>query len=124
MELQHYSSFNIMKKFIFTILASSAPFLALAAAPTDFKSVIELFLKIIQNFIAILFVSLTVGILYGVVLFMINSDNEKKREEIKGYLLYGVTAAVVTLGLWGFIEILNSTIFGGAIGIPQLSPPS
>lgn len=113
-----------MKKILASIFLTLLPSVVYAAAPTDFKEFIELLLRIIQNFIGILFASLTVGLVYGVVLFMINSDNEKKREEIKGYLLYGVMAAVVTLGMWGFIAILNSTVFGGAVGIPQLSPPS
>lgn len=112
-----------MKKNLFTCILLASPLRVFAAAPTNFKEVIELMLKVLQNFIAIGFASIAVGMIYGVVLFMINSDNDKKREELKGYLTYGVIASVVTLGLWGFIEILNSTIFGGTIGIPQISPP-
>ena len=94
------------------------------APPTDFKEFIELLLNIIQNLIAILFASIVIGMLYAVMIYMINSDNEKKREQIKPYLIYGVIGLSVCMGLWGFIGILNSTVFGGAIGIPLISPPA
>lgn len=113
-----------MKKYLIAIIPLTSPLVVFAAAPTDFKEFIELVLKVLQNFIGIGFASIAVGMVYGVVLFLLNSDNDKKREEIKGYLMYGVIASVVTLGLWGFIEILNSTVFGGAVGIPQITPPS
>jgi|GEM_PF-2466064 len=113
-----------MKKFLIITPLFLFPFVAAAVAPGTFKDVVELMLKVLQNFIGIFFASMAVGMVYGVVLFMINSDNEKKREEIKGYLLYGIIAFVVALGFWGFIEIINFTVFGGAVGIPQISPPS
>lgn len=99
--------------------ANAAP-----ATPTDFKSFIELFLAVLQGFISLMFASLAVGILYGVVLYMINADNEKKRTEIRGYLVYAVVGIAVVMGLWGILALLNDTIFGGAVGIPFISAPT
>lgn len=113
-----------MKKIIFALAAFSTPFIAAAAAPTNFKEFVELLLKILQNAIAILMAALLVGITYGVAVYMMNSDNEKKREEIKGYLLWAVIGIAVVMGMWGLVGIINSTVFGGAIGIPFIKPPA
>ncbi len=100
------------------------PSIAFAAAAANFKELAEFFLIVIQNLISIMFAAMTVGLLYGVVLYFINSDNEKKREEIRGYLVYGVMAVIAVMGLWGFIALLNSSFFGTAVGIPYISKPS
>ena len=118
----------IMIKHYFSLIAflAIAPSLtsAAAATPTNFKSFIELFLAVLQGFISLMFASLAVGILYGVVLYMINADNEKKRTEIRGYLVYAIVGIAVVMGLWGILAILNDTIFGGAVGIPFISAPT
>ncbi len=105
------------------LLAFLTPLFASAVAtPTNFKEFVELLLRIIQNTIGIFIVAVVTGIIYAIALYMINSDNEKKREEIKGYLVYAVIGLFVIMGLWGIIEIFTST-FGWGIGIPQLSAP-
>lgn len=104
---------------MFTLL----PFTVLAAAPTTVRDTAELFVAIMRGASRILFVSLTVGLSYGVVLYIINSDNENKREEIKGYLLWGVIGIIVAFGIWGLLAILSSSLGWGAVGIPLISPP-
>lgn len=91
---------------------------------TTFKDFIELLLKIITNFISILFVAMIVGIIFGVAMYMLNYDNENKREEIRGYLLWAIIGVVAVLGMWGFVEILSVTFFNGNVGIPFLSKPT
>ena len=124
----HQLSKHIMikKHYFITTLFTLAPVLvhAAAATPTDFKSFIELFLAVLQGFISLLFASLAVGILYGIVLYMLNADNEKKRTEIRGYLVYAIIGIAVVMGLWGILALLNDTIFGGAVGIPYISAPT
>lgn len=108
-----------------SLMALVVPAVVFALAPpTDFKEAITLLLNILQNLIGIMFSSIVVGMLYAVAIYMINSDNEKKREQIKPYLIYGVIGLTVCMGLWGFIGIINTTVFGGAIGIPLISPPA
>lgn len=96
-----------------------------SAAPANLKELATLIVKILQNVVAVLFASLAVGLLYGVVLFLANSDNEKKRTEIKSYLLWGVIGIIVVMGIWGILGIFRESIFGtSAVGIPQISPPT
>ena len=103
--------------------------IALMLLPTlvfaqTFKDFADSFIAVIKGFINILFVSLGVGLAYGVLLYFINSDNEKKREEIKGYLLWGVIGITVVFGLWGFIQIFCDTLEWCDAGIPYISPPA
>ena len=105
------------------MLAFLFPMLVSAQTPTNFKEFIGLLLRVIQNTITIFIAAIGVGILYAVVVYMIDSDNEKRREEIKGYLIYAVIGLSVIMGLWGIIEILTSTL-GWGLGVPQLTPPA
>ena len=106
-----------------TFAALLLPIVVFAAVST-FKDFANQFVAIIKGFINVLFVSLGVGLAYGVLLFFINADNEKKREEIKGYLLWGVIGISVVFGLWGFIQIFCDTLGWCAAGIPYIIPPT
>lgn len=100
------------------------PFVASAQAPGTFREAADLFVQIIKGIINILFALLAVGLLYGVVLYFLNSDNERKRTEIKGYLFWGVIGITVAFAIWGILGILLATFGWGAAGIPLISPPS
>lgn len=114
-----------MNKFLLATLALCSPLMTYAVTtPTDFKSFVELLLSILKNIISIFFAALIAGLVYGIALYMMNSDNEKRREEIKPYLLWAIIGIAVVLGMWGLIGILNSTFFGGSFGIPFLSTPA
>jgi len=98
------------------------PSLAFAAA--NFSDFVVIGLRLISNFIVIFMSALVLGILYGVFLYMANSDNEKRRESIKGYLVSAVIGLAVVVGMWGIIEIIQGSLFGGAFGLPRLSVPT
>lgn len=114
-----------MKKTFFNILlVLSLPHAVFAAPPANLRDLAEFFMKIMLNITSILFALLGVGMLYGVVMFFAHADNEKKREEIKGYLLWGIIGIVVVFGIWGLVSILRYSVFGtGTVGIPQIAPP-
>ena len=99
------------------------PMVALAAAPTTFKEAAMLVVGILKGIAELLFASLAVGLLFGVILYFVNADNESKREQIKGYLFWGVIGISVVFGMWGIVGILASTL-GWGVGIPFISPPS
>lgn len=117
----HYFNLNYMK-YLAYLIPLSVPVWAHAQA-TDFKDFIVTVLQLLTNFIQIFVALLVLGILYGVVLFMINSDNEQKRESIRGYLFSAVIGLAVVMGMWGVIELIQGSLFGGAFGFPQLKAP-
>lgn len=97
--------------------------LSVFAAGT-FKDFANTLVALVKGIVNILFVSLSVGLAYGVALYFINSDNEQKREQIKGYLLWAIIGLSVTFGLWGIIQILCDTFdWCVTAGIPYISPP-
>ena len=112
---------------IISLLAFTAsllvPALAFAAVGT-FRDFSNVFVALIKGVVNILFVSLSVGVAYGIALYFINSDNEQKREQIKGYLLWAVIGLAVTFGMWGLIQILCDTFAWCTAGIPLIRPPA
>lgn len=94
------------------------------AAPSTFKDVAELFVDLIKGMIAILFASLSVALVYGVILYFLNADNESKRTEIKNYLLWGVIGIIVVFGLWGILQILSDSMGWGTVGVVFLRAPA
>ncbi len=117
-----------MKKYLPNLIsilsALFLPVFAFAAATTFRDLTSTVIVPIIKGILRIFYVSLAIGLSYGVVMYFVNSDNEKKREEIKGYLLWGVIGITVAFGLWGIVAILSDTLGWGNVGIPIIQPPS
>lgn len=73
-----------------------------------------------------LLVPITFGVaivffLYGVAKFIVQSNNDKDREEGKKVIVWGVIALFVGVSVAGFIELLSYIIgtgTGGAISVP------
>ncbi len=116
-----------MKKFltyVFLLLSLLLVPDVVFAQATTFRDLSGVLVQFIKGIISILFASLGVGLLYGVVLYFMNADNEKKRQEIKGYLLWGVIGIIVVFGMWGLIQILCDTLSWCTAGIPIITPPA
>lgn len=112
------------------VIRGAAPLLFLptpalaVTAPTNLKEFAELAVRILQNIAGLFFVSLSVGLLFGVIVYFANSDNEQKRASIKGYLLWGVIGIIVVVGIWGILALLRASFGAVGVGIPQISPPT
>ncbi len=105
------------------LLALLTPSVAAAAAPTNFAEAAQWFLAVLQNGVAILFSLAALGLLYGTIVFLLNGDNESKREEMRPYLFWGIVGIAVLIAMWGLVALLQSSVFGGAFGIPFITPP-
>lgn len=120
---------NHPMKIHMVLIASSAtallaPRLLVAAAPSTFREFAGVFVSALNGLANIIFASLIVGMIYGVIVYLMNSDNEQKREQIKGYLLWGVIGMAVAFALWGILALLANTLGWGDIGIPLLRAPT
>lgn len=113
-----------MKFFQKTIPAALFLLPLVVSAQSTFKDLAEIFIQIVKGLVALVFASLAVAMAYGVVVFLLNADNEKKRMEIKGYLLWGIIGITVVFGLWGILQILTDTMGWGTAGIPIIQPPA
>lgn len=57
--------------------------------------------------------------LWGMVQYIRNADNEKKREESKKFIYYGIIGLTVMVAVWGIVRIVTTT-FGLGNTVPQL----
>lgn len=117
-----------MQRFIkiYTVLASLAPFSALAASGacsnniTDLASLLNLFICLISRAIVpLLFAVAILVFIWGVVQFIANADNEEKRKQGRDFMVYGILALFVMVSVWGLVRVLTNT-FGVKSFIPQL----
>lgn len=57
--------------------------------------------------------------LWGMVKYIRNADDIKKREESKQFIYWGVLGLTVMVGVWGLVRIVTTT-FGLGNTVPQL----
>jgi hypothetical protein len=99
----------------------------LATSP-KFQDYLTYFSSCIINnaMIPFLFAVAIIMFIWGVIkFFIINSDEEAKREQGKQFMIWGIVALAVMLSVWGLVGILKTT-FGlntGATILPQVTPP-
>jgi len=54
--------------------------------------------------------------------FLINSDEEKKRQEGKQFMLWGIIALAVMISVWGLVAIVGDTFGVERSFIPEVKP--
>lgn len=101
------------------ILPVIIPTLAFAA-PANFREVIALFLGLINDLVRFIVVLALLFFLINVFRLVFAGGDEKKLIEAKTFMIYGIIALFVMVSVWGFVNILTSTFFGGAFQVPQL----
>ena len=65
--------------------------------------------------------------LIGIVQFVTAGGDEEKRAAARGMIIFGIIALFVMVSVWGFVNILSRTFFGGQtselpIGRPRALP--
>ena len=100
-------------------------------APTDVGKLFSYAICILGRYVVpFLFALGLVIFLVGVVKYIKSGDNEEAREAGRGLMLFGIIALFVMTAVWGLVEILYRSIFGGTSrsefkmpGLPPASPP-
>lgn len=69
--------------------------------------------------IPVIFGLAIVMFIWGVVQYVINSDEEAKKAKGKQFMIWGIIGLTVMVGIWGLVKIVGST-FGIEYVIPQL----
>ncbi len=93
--------------------------------PTSFVTVLDilLFFKCIitVSIIPLLF-AIAIGVfVWGIVQYIKNAADSKKREEGRNFMIYGVVSIFVIVSMWGLVGFLRNTFFGGtgAVFLPR-----
>ena len=90
----------------------------------NFQGVVNYLTCIIGSSIIPFIFALAVAMfIWGAVkFFIINADEEGKKEQGKQFMLWGIIALAVMISIWGLVNILGQT-FGFGTVIPQVTPP-
>jgi len=59
--------------------------------------------------IPLLFILAVASFIWGVVQYVINSDEEAKRAKGRNYMIWGIIALVVMVSIWGLVQIFGNT---------------
>ena len=70
--------------------------------------------------IPLIFALAVVSFVWGVVQYVINSDDEAKKTKGRDFMIWGILALAVMVSVWGLVNIVNKT-FGIQTLIPQLN---
>ncbi len=71
--------------------------------------IIQIFVTEILNPIIVILISLSVVYFFwGMMVFILNSDDETKRTEAKSHIFWSIIGFVIIFGVWG---ILNFVVF-------------
>jgi hypothetical protein len=111
-----------MKKLFFLCIASIAvvPIVVFAETITDFKSLMQLFANVLGMAMGFLYTVAFAAFFWGIALFILNTNDDKKRQEGKAWMFWSVIALFVMITLWGIISLFVNTVGVGRVVIPQL----
>lgn len=76
---------------------------------------------IIQNgVVPLIFAIAMVMFIWGVVQYVINSDEEAKKAKGKQFMIWGIIALTVMIGVWGLVGIVGNTFGLDTQFLPKL----
>ena len=122
---------NILKVASFALLLASPASAFAASCYRDFQSGGKLgdllnyvTCTIQSSVIPLIFGLALVSFLWGVVQYVINSDEEAKKEQGRQFMLWGIIGLAVMSAVWGLVAVLGNTLGIRINGLPQVRPPS
>lgn len=81
--------------------------------PTDFASLVDLFLGIVNLAVPFIFAVVFVFLVWKIIdSWVINAADQNKRAEGKQYALLAVLVFVLMISTWGIVTMLRLSIFG------------
>lgn len=99
--------------------------LAQVSAPTDFKSLVQIFLDLIKSLLPIMAGLSLLAFLYGLVVFIWNSGDSNKHAEGRKFMVWGISALFIMVSFMGIISLFYNDLGFNAshpLGIPIFVP--
>ena len=87
---------------------------------TDFQGVVSCLTSLINTIIVLIIGIAVLLFIAGLIKYITAGGDEKQVAEAKNYILFGIIALFVMVSVWGLVDILTNTFFGGGVAIPQL----
>jgi hypothetical protein len=80
----------------------------------QFRDFVNLIITTTNQLVTVLVVGMLVLFMWGLIRFIYNSSDGKKREQGKQFMLWGGLALFVAASLWGIIGLMCQTFLGTA----------
>ncbi len=100
-----------MKKFLLAVVAL-VPGLSMAADFSNIEAGISSLAGIIDRLIPLIVGIALLLFLVGVLKYVTAGGDEEARAAARGMIIFGIIALFVMTAVWGFVNILRSSIFG------------
>ncbi len=75
-----------------------------------------------KSVIPLIFALATVVFIWGVVQYVINTDDEKKKSKGREFMIWGIIGLTVMFSIWGLVSILANTFNIDVNFVPQVRP--
>ena len=101
-------------KYTFLISAGFFPVVALADCTLGTSPTFQVFATFIicninEAVIPLIFAFALVMFIWGVVQYVINTDDEAKKAKGRQFMIWGIIALVVMTSIWGLVQIFGNT---------------
>lgn len=94
------------------------------AAPQNFQALAYTIVGILNNGALLLITFGLVVYFWGIASNIGHFGDEKGQEKLKSYFFWGIIIFFVMVSLWGIVNLLQSTLFGGDTTSPSPSQSS
>ena len=88
-----------------------------------FKTIVDNLLNLTRAIVPIIVGLSVMFFLYGLLGYMMNSGDEKKRAESVKYIIYGIVGLFIMISTWALVFLITD-FFGFGFGIPQIVFPA
>lgn len=108
---------------ILAFAQTSSCSLALRSNP-KFSDLISYITCNIQLVVPVIFILALVVFLWGVVQYVINTDDEAKKSKGKEFMVWGIIGLTVMFSVWGLVKIVSTTFGVDTSFIPSVRSPA
>lgn len=107
-----------------TLVYAQSPTVATTTCSNNFTTVVDIieFVKcVISGALIPLLFAVAVGVfIWGVIQYLRNTTDPKKREEGRSFMIYGIVSLFVMISIWGLVGFLGNTFGVSTTFVPSL----
>lgn len=108
--LINVTNYSMKKYLAITIILSTMPAVVFAA-PRDLTELMWLFVDLLNQAIVVVVALALLFFFWGLANFILYASDDKKREEGKNIMIWGIVALFVMISVWGIVAVLQNTFF-------------
>ena len=109
-----------MKRFLGIAVVMLSPSIVLAATPRTFSDLANLAVSLLDAGAGLLITTALVIYLFGISRSIYKAGEEGK-EALRTYVLWGILTIFIMISIWGILQLLQNTLFGGTSYAPGSS---